>query len=153
MSARVKGRKRAADLLYAADVRQVPVRVLIDEENERAQREPDRLTSWRFALTLVNGYLDNADDIDGLIAKYSDDWALDRMPVIDRALTRIALWEIRYASDIPISVAISEAVKAAREFSTERSGRFIGGLLDRIAASEPPVVPKDEATVADSRDQ
>lgn len=73
------------------------------------------------------------DEIDALISKYAEDWTIDRMPVIDRNLLRLGVFEILYLSDVPAAVTIDEAVELAKRYSTEDSGRFINGVLARIA--------------------
>jgi N utilization substance protein B len=75
-------------------------------------------------------------DIDRLIALYADRWAIERMPVVDRSLLRIAIYELLWRTDIPVPVAINEAVELAQELSTDDSGRFINGLLGRIVEQE-----------------
>ena len=72
-------------------------------------------------------------DIDALITTHADRWALNRMPVVDRNLLRIALFELLWCDDVPVPVAINEAVELAKALSTEDSGRFVNGLLGRIA--------------------
>lgn len=133
MSARTKARKRALDLLYGADVREISLNTAIAMESERAQAQPDRQASWRYALEIVTGITEHGDEIDELIETYSQGWPIDRMPVLDRALVRIGIWEIMFNDEVPDSVAISEAVKLAGELSTEDSAGFVNGLLGRIA--------------------
>lgn len=120
------------DLLFAADVRQTPVEELLAAEAERAQHEPERLTSWKYAREIVLGVIEHGDDIDDAISTTSRDWKLERMPALDRAILRIAVWEIRYNDDIPTAVAITEAVEAAKQYSTDDSGKFVHGILGRI---------------------
>jgi N utilization substance protein B len=85
---------------------------------------------------LVEGVQSHHADIDALIVSYADKWTIERMPVIDRNLVRIALYEFLWGQDIPVAVAINEAVELAKAFSTEDSGRFVNGLLGRIAEKE-----------------
>jgi N utilization substance protein B len=133
VSARTKARKRAIDLLYAADVRQVPVAELVMAEAMRAASEPQREASWMYARELVDGVTDHQVEIDELIETYSTNWPLSRMPLTDRAIIRIAIWEILYNDEIPNAVAIDEAVEHAKQLSTEDSAGFVNGLLGRIA--------------------
>jgi N utilization substance protein B len=86
-----------------------------------------------YARSLVRGVQEHQADIDALIATYADRWALRRMPVIDRNLLRIGLYELLWGEDIPVAVAINEAVEMAKSLSTEESGRFVNGLLGHIA--------------------
>jgi N utilization substance protein B len=135
VSARTKARKRAIDLLYAADLRRVPVAELVLAEAMRAAGEPQREASWLYARELVDGVTDHQTEIDEMIETYSTNWPLSRMPVIDRAILRIAVWEILHNDEIPPAVAIDEAVEHAKQLSTEDSAGFVNGLLGRIAAS------------------
>ncbi|SDZ03932.1 transcription antitermination factor NusB [Herbiconiux ginsengi] len=135
MSARTKARKRALDILYAADVRQIPIAESLASEATRAASEPDRQNSWLYAREIVDGVVDHFSEIDETIQTYSQGWTIARMPTIDRALLRIAIWEILYNDEVPASVAISEAVEAAKTLSTEDSSSFINGVLGKVAES------------------
>ncbi|MGA1837053.1 transcription antitermination factor NusB [Herbiconiux sp. 11R-BC] len=135
MSARTKARKRALDILYAADVRQIPVAESLAAEAGRAASEPDRQTSWLYARDIVDGVMDHAAEIDETIETYSQGWTIARMPTVDRALLRIAIWEILYNDEVPSSVAIAEAVEAAKTLSTDDSSGFINGVLGKVAES------------------
>lgn len=101
----------------------------------RAAGEPQREASWLYARELVDGVTDHRAEIDEMIETYSTNWPLSRMPVIDRAILRIAVWEILHNDEIPPAVAIDEAVEHAKQLSTEDSAGFVNGLLGRIAAS------------------
>jgi N utilization substance protein B len=102
-----------------------------------AQRE-DELTQMvkPFFLDLVEGVLEFGDDIDGLLNKYSKNWKISRMPVVDRNIMRIATFELLKRKDIPPSVTINEAVEIGKKFGSRDSGSFINGVLDRIRLQE-----------------
>ena len=85
-----------------------------------------------YAVELARGVEDHREDIDALITKFADRWSIDRMPVIDRNLLRIAVFELGWQPEIPLGVAISEAVGLAKRYSTDDSGRFVNGMLSRI---------------------
>ena len=102
-------------------------------EAKRAANEPAREASWLYAREIVDGIVDHRDDIDESIVTHSRDWKLERMPTVDRALLRIAAWEILYNDEVPTAVAIDEAVELAKEFSTDDSGAFVHGVLARVA--------------------
>ncbi|QHC58493.1 transcription antitermination factor NusB [Rathayibacter sp. VKM Ac-2760] len=135
MSARTKARKRALDILYNADVRQISFSESLRSEAERAANEPAREASWLYAREIVDGVIDNADEIDALIARLAKGWTLSRMPLVDRAILRIGVWEILHNDAVPDGVAISEAVEAATSLSTDDSAGFINGLLASVAES------------------
>ncbi|HYI34219.1 MAG TPA: transcription antitermination factor NusB [Glaciibacter sp.] len=137
MSARTKARKRAIDILYIADVRQISIEQSLALEAERAASEPAREASWLYAREVVDGVVDHRDEIDELIETYSQGWTLARMPIIDRAILRIGIWEILFNDEIPHAVAIDEAVEAAKVLSTDDSAGFVNGLLGRIAQTAP----------------
>lgn len=136
MSARTKARKRALDMLYSADMRQVPVERMLVVEAEKAANEPDRAASWLYAREIVDGIVDHSDEVDELITTHSRGWTLERMPAIDRALLRIGVWEIVYNDAVPDAVAISEAVEAATVLSTDDSAGFVNGLLAAVSHSK-----------------
>lgn len=133
MSSRRKARKRALDVLYASDVRGVDLAELIDQEQARAMEQPEKTASWEFAKLILTGVRDHGEGVDQTITEKSS-WPLDRMPAVDRAIARLATWEIIYQPDIPTAVIISEAGELASEYSTEESRSFIQGLLGAIAS-------------------
>jgi N utilization substance protein B len=121
VSARTKARKRALDILFQADVRGDDVATTLASEAKRAASEPAREASWLYAREIVDGVIDNRDEIDEQITTFAKDWSLARMPAVDRALLRMAVWEILYNDEVPTAVAIDEAVELAKEFSTDDS--------------------------------
>ncbi len=133
MSARTKARKRALDILFQADVRGDETATILAAEAKRAANEPSRQASWLYAREIVDGVIDNQDAIDEQITTFAKDWSLSRMPAVDRAVLRIATWELLYNDEVPAAVAIDEAVELAKEFSTDESGAFVHGVLARIA--------------------
>jgi N utilization substance protein B len=131
MPARRKARKRALDVLYEADLRDLPPRDVLATYLQRIEKpRPDHLD---YAIGLVEGVAENLDRIDELIASYAEGWTLARMPVVDRNLARIAVYELLYVPEIDDPVAITEAVELARQMSTDDSPRFLNGILGRIA--------------------
>jgi N utilization substance protein B len=137
VSARTKARKRALDVLYGADVRGIPLNQAIAVEAERAANEPQREASWLYAREIVDGVIDNQDEIDEQIETYAQGWTLARMPAVDRAILRIGVWELLFNDAVPDGVAISEAVEAATVLSTDDSAGFVNGLLAKIAQNKP----------------
>ncbi|HEX2192504.1 MAG TPA: transcription antitermination factor NusB [Acidimicrobiales bacterium] len=121
---RRQARERALSLLYEAEVKGVSPGVVLSG----LPVEPDR-----FAAELVAGVGDHAEEVDGWLRRYARDWAVERMPALDRTLLRIGVYELLHRPEIPTAVVISEAVELASRFSTEDSGRFVNGLLARIA--------------------
>lgn len=133
MSARSKARKRALDALFAADLTgEGALEALKRTESESRERE-SQTAIFDYAETLVSGYLANKDRIDSRLQGLAEGWTLERMPNVDRAILRIAAWELLYNEDIPSEVAIAEAVSLASELSTDESPKFINGILARLA--------------------
>ena len=86
----------------------------------------------KFANKLVTGTRENLPSIDAAISSYTDNWELERINIVDRNILRYATYELLFMNDIPPIVTINEAVEVAKKFSTENSGGFINGILDRI---------------------
>jgi N utilization substance protein B len=133
VSSRSKARKRALDILFGADIRGVAIAAMLDEEAGRAAAQPQRSTSWPYARELVEGVDAHLADIDAEIEAHAQGWPLERMPALDRAIARLATWEILYNDEVPDAVAIAEAVESATVLSTEDSAGFLNGLLGGIA--------------------
>ena len=129
LGTRRQARELALSLLYEADAKDSPPAVVLAE----FPIEPDA-----FASDLVAGVGTHQDEVDGLIRRFAKDWTLERMPVVDRNLLRIGVYELVHRPDVPTAVVISEAVELARRYSTEESGRFVNGMLGRIAEHVRP---------------
>lgn len=124
MPARSRARKKALDILYAAELR-----------GENAADALQRLVdagegpSNPYAGFLVGGVVDHQQRIDELLTRYSQGWALNRMPAVDRTALRIGVFELLWADDVPDAVAVDEAVTLVRELSTDDSPAFVNGVL------------------------
>ena len=131
MGRRRQARELALQLLYELDLRGEADPGEALEEFWRRQGElPDEVRS--FAEALVRGTKAHQEKIDELIGRFAERWDLDRMAVVDRNILRAGVFELLWAADAPPKVAINEALEIARKFSTEKSTRFINGLLDRV---------------------
>lgn len=127
MARRRDARRLAVSILYQADVaKRAPMEVMA-ELRALGERIP------RFAEELVAGVSEHLEELDRLIGSYAEGWTVARMAAVDRTLLRLACFELRYREDVPAAVAIDEAVSAAKEMSTADSGRFVNGILGRIA--------------------
>lgn len=132
MSARTKARTRALEALYAAELRSEPALQLLTQAKAAYADRQNQDEIFDYARELVSGVSDNQARIDSTIELYAHDWPLYRMPMIDRNLARLAVWELLYNPQVPPQVAISEATALAKELSTEESAGFLNGLLSRI---------------------
>ncbi|MEI2713336.1 MAG: transcription antitermination factor NusB [Nocardioides sp.] len=144
MAARHKARKRALDILYAAEMRgESPVLAL-----ERAIADGDAPHN-PYTAVLVRGVATHAGEIDALLRERSRGWTLERMPAIDRNVLRIGTYEILFADDVPAAVAVSEAVVLVKELSTDESPAFVNGLLDAIATNPSVTTPTGDSALHD----
>jgi N utilization substance protein B len=129
VGARSKARKRAVDVLYAAQLRGADPLTLLAERIDTLETPPPN----DYAATLVEGVVAHRDRIDELLTEHAEGWTINRMPAVDLAVLRLGLYELLWASDVPDAVAIDEAVQLAKSLSTDDSPRFVNGLLGRIA--------------------
>jgi N utilization substance protein B len=136
VAARTKARKRALDVLFEADQRRLDPAAVLAERLQRADPPVAEYT-----VEIVEGVLAHRERIDELLATYAQGWTVDRMPGVDRALLRLAAWELLYNDDVPDAVAIDEAVELAHDLSTDESPAFVNGLLARLLAVKPTVSP------------
>ncbi len=145
--ARTVARASALALLYSSDITESDVVSIVEEGAYPADIELPE-----YAENLVTGVSEHMDELDAKLASTSENWALDRMPVVDRAILRLAAYEMLYVDDVPVSVTINEAVELAKAYGGEDdSSRFVNGVLGRIARSldeEPPAGEADEAPAA-----
>jgi N utilization substance protein B len=124
---RRRARRTAIDILYQADVRGEEPRQAVEDWVAAGEEVP------AFTRELVEGVTAHRADLDALLARLSTGWTVPRMAAVDRTILRVASYELLFRPDIPTAAAINEAVEAAKELSTEDSGRFVNGILGRIA--------------------
>jgi N utilization substance protein B len=129
LGSRREARERALSLLYEADAKACAPAAVLDE----LPVPPDP-----FAGDLVAGVGDHLADIDDRIRRFARGWALERMPVVDRTVLRMAIYELLHRPDVPTAAVISEAVELAKRYSTDDSGRFVNGMLSAIAEEVRP---------------
>lgn len=140
MSSRTRARRRALEILFEAEQRGMTETELI----RLRSNDPD-YPMKPYAVEIVDGVVTHRDELDDLIAEHSEGWSLDRMPAVDRALLRVAGWEILHNDEVPDPVAIDEAMQLARTFSTDESPKFLGGVLSAISSSKHGGVAAAEA--------
>lgn len=141
MSARSKARRRALDVLFEADQRGINAGELVVARTDPATAKD---SAARFAnpytRDLVEGVVEHWPAIDEALTTYSQGWTIERMPAVDRAVLRMAVWEILWNTEVPDAVAISEAVDLVRELSTDESPAFVNGLLARISQMKDTLI-------------
>jgi N utilization substance protein B len=92
----------------------------------------EELSTRVFAEPLIKGTLEHRNKIDEIIRKHAHNWELHRMAAVDRNVLRLAIYEMLFREDIPPVVSINEAVDIAKKFSTQDSGKFVNGILDKV---------------------
>jgi N utilization substance protein B len=128
VAARTKARKRAVDVLYEADLRtRDRMEVLRERIADANPPVPDH------TVRLVEGVEEHAGRIDELIDAHAHGWSLQRLPDVDRAILRMAVFELLWVGDVPDAVVIDEAVQLAKTLSTDDSPAFVNGVLGAIA--------------------
>ncbi|WP_182357172.1 transcription antitermination factor NusB [Tomitella gaofuii] len=135
---RHKARRRSVDLLFEAEARGVGPAELARERRSYAAEDDTIKTVNEFTMSLLEGVGTHGERIDDTIASYLEGWRLERLPAVDRAILRLAVWELFY-TDVPPVVAVDEAVELAKQLSTDESPAFINGVLGRIVVVAPQV--------------
>lgn len=150
MGRRRKSREFALQVLYQLNItKQDALQVLTQFEGHfLSHGEADE-----FLKCLVLGVLEHFSELDRLIEKYSENWRLDRINIIDRNILRMALFELLYCEEIPPKVTINEAIDLGKRYGSEDSGSFINGILDRIQNEvvRKPIQPKSVANLKNQR--
>lgn len=126
---RTDAREQAVMLLYEGEQRDLDPVQLLDERS---------LVAAEAVGALLAGVGSSRESIDAMIAENAKGWPLERMPALDRAILRLAIWELTDRPDVPTAVVIDEAVELAKRFSTDDSGRFVNGVLATIARTVRP---------------
>ena len=132
MAARSKARKRAVDVLYEADLRGTDALATLADRQALADPPVNEYT-----VELIQGVHEHRDRVDAILAEYAEGWTVARMPDVDRAVLRLAVYELVYRTDIPHAVVIDEAVELAKSLSTDESPRFVNGVLARVLRDQP----------------
>ena len=153
MPSRRRSRQRALQILFLWDARRQPVDEAIDAYYDALYSE-EQLARDPFVTDLVRGTVEYAAQIDEQISKHAEHWRMERMPIVDRNILRLAVFEMVHAGT-PAAIAIDEALELARKFSNEESVQFVNGVLDAIrrdvAAVSGPQAPDSRSPSVPSR--
>ncbi|MCV7283886.1 transcription antitermination factor NusB [Mycolicibacterium wolinskyi] len=136
---RHQARKRAVDLLFEAEARGLTAEAVADARAALAEDEPDVAPLNPYTVTVARGVTEHAAHIDDLISAHLQGWTLERLPAVDRAILRVAVWELLHAEDVPEPVAVDEAVELAKELSTDESPGFVNGVLGQVMLVTPQI--------------
>jgi N utilization substance protein B len=137
---RRQARETALQVLFQIDLGKTEPNLALTNTAEEFGAGPQEI---EFARQLVLGTLEHIEDIDAMIASVSKEWQLNRMANVDRNIMRLALYEIKYRSDIPENVSVNEALELAKIFGSSDSARFVNGILGKLLDNN-----KDEAMAA-----
>jgi N utilization substance protein B len=127
------------DLLFEAEARGLSPAEVVNVRTALAASNPDVTALAPYTITAALGVGEHAAHIDDLISSHLQGWTLDRLPAVDRAILRVAVWELLYADDVPEPVAVDEAVRLAKELSTDDSPAFVNGVLGHVMLVTPQI--------------
>jgi N utilization substance protein B len=127
LSGRSKQRRHALRILFEMDINESSLDEVLEGKSKVGEEAPRD-----FVLELVRGVEEHRAELDRIISEYAEGWDLERMPLVDRNILRMSLYELFYMEDIPSGATIDEAVELAKSFSTEDSGKFVNGVLGRV---------------------
>lgn len=131
MLERRKARKAALEILYQREITDNSVELIL--HHHLYSQENDPLSD--FCLRIIRGVVLHQSEIDKLIKNSTAHWALERMPLLDRNIIRISIYEMLFEDDIPHSVSINEAIELAKVYGTSESSKFVNGVLGKIATN------------------
>ena len=136
---RHQARKRVVDLLFEAEARGLSAAEVAESRTSLASSNPDVSALTPYSATVARGVSEHSAHIDELISSHLQGWTLERLPAVDRAIMRVAVWELLYADDVPGPVAVDEAVQLAKELSTDDSPGFVNGVLGQLMLVTPQI--------------
>ncbi|MCB9408257.1 transcription antitermination factor NusB [Mycolicibacterium sp.] len=136
---RHQARKRAVDLLFEAEARGISAAEVAESREALAEADPEVSALNPYTVTVARGVSGDAAHIDDLISSHLQGWTLERLPAVDRAILRVAVWELLHAEDVPEPVAVDEAVELAKELSTDESPGFVNGVLGQVMLVTPQI--------------
>jgi N utilization substance protein B len=135
--ARRRARERALELLYEAESKDLAPTQLLSELPVAPEE---------YAVRLVLGVERRAEEVNSLLGCHATGWSVERMPMVDRCLLKMAVFELLDEPDVPVAVVLDEAVELAKSYSTEDSGRYVNGVLSAVAAQVRGNVPENTGT-------
>ncbi|MGC4932429.1 transcription antitermination factor NusB [Gordonia sp. DT30] len=136
---RHKARRRAIDLLFEAEAKGVSPADLVGERRTLVQSDESVGQIHPYTARVIDGLDTDGAQIDAVVSSHLKGWTLDRLPAVDRAILRLATWELFNATDVDPVVVVDEAVELAKELSTDDSPAFVNGVLGTIAELAPQV--------------
>jgi len=156
-TARYRARRRAADILYEAENRDIDPVAIVEDRIALAREDRNAVAPIaEYTKVIIKGAAEELDVIDETIARYlSEDWELHRIPAVDRAILRVSVWELLFNPDIPTATAVVEGVEIASQYSNEQAAPYIHAVLDDVAQSrsaESPMSAEHQGLEEEERD-
>ena len=142
-TARYRARRRAADILYEAENRDVDPVAIVEDRIALAREDRNAVAPVaEYTQVIVKGVAEELDAIDDTISRFlAEDWELHRVPAVDRAILRVSVWELLFNPDIPTATAVVEGVEIASQYSNEQAAPYIHAVLDDVAQSRSAESP------------
>ncbi|WP_369707578.1 transcription antitermination factor NusB [Corynebacterium sp. KPL1855] len=142
-TARYRARRRAADILYEAENRDVDPVAIVEDRVALAREDRHAVAPIAdYTKVIVQGVAEELDAIDDTISRYlSQNWELRRIPAVDRAILRLSVWELLFNPDVPTATAVVEGVELASQYSHDQAAPYIHAVLDDVAQSRSELSP------------
>lgn len=152
---RYKARRRAVDFLFEAEARDVDPVAIVEDRVALSQDQANQVAPVKdYTRQIVAGVAEELDGVDLAIERHlAEDWALERLPAVDRAILRVAVWELLFNEDVPLATAVSQGVELASEYSTDSAGPYINALLDDVARNREELLAAAQAAEAEGVDE
>lgn len=156
-TARYRARRRAADILYEAENRDIDPVAIVEDRIALAREDRNAVAPIaEYTKVIIKGAAEELDVIDETISRYlSEDWELHRIPAVDRAILRVSVWELLFNPEIPTATAVVEGVEIASQYSNEQAAPYIHAVLDDVAQSrsaESPMSAEHQGLEEDGHD-
>ena len=157
-TARYRARRRAADILYEAENRDVDPVAIVEDRIALAREDRNAVAPVaEYTQVIVKGVAEELDAIDDTISRFlAEDWELHRIPAVDRAILRLSVWELLFNPDIPTATAVVEGVEIASQYSNDQAAPYIHAVLDDVAQSrsaENPMSAEHQGSDAETADE
>ena len=157
-TARYRARRRAADILYEAENRDVDPVAIVEDRIALAREDRNAVAPVaEYTQVIVKGVAEELDAIDDIISRFlAEDWELHRIPAVDRAILRLSVWELLFNPDIPTATAVVEGVEIASQYSNDKAAPYIHAVLDDVAQSrsaENPMSAEHQGSDAETADE
>ncbi len=123
----------AFQVLYSLNFEEKGTQILGTFDHFKNDQDTGAQQEMSYALQLVNGVRDNLDKLDAAISRHSQNWKVKRIAMVELTIMRLAVYEMMYREDIPVKVAINEAIELAKTFGDNNSRNFVNGILDAVA--------------------